>query len=180
MCPSCRYPPCTVCEKVARPKKAKYSAKRIKVWTCPECQPAEKQCGQCQEMKPEDAFDQKNNRHYNQICRECQFPKCTGCGEPSKEKWIPNPMQKTEGYQCQDCITHTCQGRCQRQLPAHAFNHKANRTRYPVCRECQHPTCTSCGIQRKKIWTPPWNKKDAMPVCEKCGAKMTTPLPGAD
>ena len=96
----------------------------------------------------------KKSGNYNQICRDCQFPKCMDCGEPSKEKWIPNPMQKTERYKCQNCIKHACQGRCQRQLPAHAFDRRANGHRYAVCRECQHPACAACGQKSTEIWTP--------------------------
>ena len=61
-------------------------------------------------------------------------------------------MQKTEGYKCQNCITHTCHGRCQRQLPAHAFDRDAKRRCYKVCRECQHPTCATCEQRSAEIW----------------------------
>ena len=127
-----------------------------------------KHCAQCQELKPADAFDQDKKRRYNQICHECHFPKCMDCGEPSKEKWRPNLMPKTARYRCQNCIKHICQGRCQRQLPAHAFDRRANGHRYPVCRECQHPTCATCGQKSSEIWTPNPKTPNQVYKCAAC------------
>ena len=168
MCARCRYPPCNVCEKVARPKKAKFSVERMPLWRCPSCSLAEKPCAHCHKLKAPEAFDKKTNRHYNQICKECQFPKCTGCGEPSKEKWIPNPRQKTEGYKCENCITRTCQGRCNKQLPADAFDRRADGHRYTVCKECQHPKCATCGQKSTEIWTPHPKIPNEVYKCSAC------------
>ena len=166
MCPTCRYPPCTVCKKVARPKKAKYSVERIEVWICGECQLGgnivKHTChGKCNKQLPADAFDRRADGHRYTVCKECQHPKCTTCGQKSTEIWTPHPKIPNEVYKCSACEkkskpagkqTKKCKT-CE-ETDASAFDKKEDRNFYDRCRNCQHPKCSECGHESAKIWTP--------------------------
>ena len=95
------------------------------------------------------------------MCPRCRYPPCAGAGctteRPKKAKYSVEQIKVWKFPSCQlagNTDVHTCHGKCQRQLPAQAFDHKASGTRYAVCRDCQHPACATCGQKSTEIWTP--------------------------
>ena len=108
------------------------------------------------------------------MCARCRYPPCR-CGK-ERPKQAKYSVERKEVWTCESCQPagntgeHTCQGKCQKQLPAHAFEQDAERRRYAVCKECQHPACATCGQKSTEIWTPnPQNPKEVY-KCTACTA----------
>ena len=193
MCPSCRYPPCTGCKK-ERPKTAKYSVERIKVWTCASCQLAGNTdvhtChGKCQRQLPAQAFAHDAHGHPYKVCRDCQYPACAACGQKSTEIWTPHPKTPNEVYRCAACQKNQAAGKqqaagnhphscktCGETNPS-AFDKAPNRQLYDRCRNCQYPLCSKCGQRSTEIWTPNPKNPNHMyrcPACKRTDATTNT------
>ena len=142
-------------------------------WKCFNCQYP--RCSRC-DARPE--FAGPSHTCYTKdgkyMCANCRYPPCTGCGKerPKKGKYSVERIPLWRCPSCplagQNCITHTWQGRCHRQLPAHAFDKDAKRRRYAVCKECQHPACATCGQKSTEIWTPNPKMPNEVYKCSAC------------
>ena len=129
-------------------------------WRCFDCQ-----YPQCKQCKVRPKFAGPSHTCYTKegeyMCPRCRYPPCAGTGctteRPKQSKYS---VERIKVWICPSCQlagntdVHTCHGKCQRQLPAQAFDHDACRRPFKVCRDCQHPACAACGQKSTEIWTP--------------------------
>ena len=171
MCPTCRYPPCTDCDK-ARPKRSKYSVEVQEKWTCAQCQLGEKQCAQCHKLKPLDAFGKNAQQRRYAVCKECQHPACATCGQESTDIWTPNPKTPNEVYMCPACQKGEAAKRqcteCLKWLPPSAFAPGNTHGRlHKACNDCLFPTCATCKQKSTKM-SHQVTKENNVYVCDDC------------
>ena len=102
VCRECQWPKCAKCAQQSKTLWTYHAAGPKVVYTCTAC--AEKECrGPCKRSLPQSAFDRNKQRNLYQVCRECQYPNCSGCNAKSKtiRRGIPKVWHDT--YMCAEC-----------------------------------------------------------------------------
>ena len=152
------------------------------VYKCPACEKreaAERQCTECLKSLPPSAFGHRPDGHLHKVCRDCQFPTCTKCGQKST-KMSQRVAKENNAYVCDDCRTkRICKGRCGKALPLSAFDSDTNRHMYKICRDCRvcddsrtERVCKGrCGESLPPSAFDRDNKRRMYQVCRQCRSK---------